>query len=98
MVNMKWEYSLESTRSSMSASKAFRHAGAEEPAPYLIRGYSDVVPTPYRVRGKLQSGTLSKTGSRFSPGALDSGFRRNDDSHEKGNRMDRREINWLGGL
>jgi hypothetical protein len=44
----------------------------------LIRGHPDVVPTPYQVRGKLQSGTISKTGSRFSPGTLDSGFRRND--------------------
>ena len=56
----------------------FRHAGLEELAPYLIRGHPDVVPTPYPVRGKLQSGTISKTGSRFSPGTLDSCFRRND--------------------
>jgi len=56
----------------------FRHAGLEEPAPYKIRGHPGVVPTPYQVRGKLQSGTISKTGSRFSPGTLDSGFRRND--------------------
>ena len=35
-----------------------RHAGLEEPAPYLIRGHPDVVPTPYPVRGKLQSGTI----------------------------------------
>ena len=40
-----------------------------------IRGHPDVLPTPYQVRGKLQSGTISKTGSRFSPGTLDSGFR-----------------------
>jgi len=46
--------------------------------PDLIR-HPDVVPTPYQVRGKLQSGTISMTGSRFSPGTLDSGFRRNDD-------------------
>ncbi len=52
-----------------------RHAGLEEPAPYLIRGHPDVVPTPYQVRGKLQSGTILKIGSRFSPGTLDSGFR-----------------------
>ena len=38
-------------------------------------GHPDVVPTPYQVRGNLQSGTISKTGSRFSPGTLDSGPR-----------------------
>ena len=46
--------------------------------PDLIR-HPDAVPTPYQVRGKLQLGTISKTGSRFSPETLDSGFRRNDD-------------------
>jgi len=56
----------------------FRHAGSEEPVPYLIRGHPGVFPTPYQVRGELQSGTILKTGSRFSPGTLDSGFRRND--------------------
>ena len=28
---------------------------------------------------RRKSGTISKTGSRFSPGTLDSGFRRNDE-------------------
>jgi hypothetical protein len=45
--------------------------------PDLIR-HPDIVPTPYQVQGKLQSRTLSKTGRRFSPGTLDSGFRWND--------------------
>jgi hypothetical protein len=40
--------------------------------------HPDVAPIPYQVRGKLQSGTIN-TGSRFSPGILDSGFGRNDD-------------------
>jgi len=51
-----------------SGRRGFAQAG-------LIR-HPDVVPAPYPVRGKLQSGTIS--GSRFSPGTLDSGFRRND--------------------
>jgi hypothetical protein len=40
--------------------------------PDLIR-HPDVVPTPYQARGKLQSGTISKTGSRFFTG--NPGFR-----------------------
>jgi len=31
---------------------------------------------------RRKSGTISKTGSRFSPGTLDSGFRRNDEFDE----------------
>jgi len=40
--------------------------------PDLIR-HPDIVPTPYQIRGELQSGTISNTGSRFSSGTLDSG-------------------------
>jgi hypothetical protein len=61
--------------------------------PDLIR-HPDVFPTPYQVRGKLQSGTISKTGSRFSPGTLDSGFRRNDALYE--NRSYGQRINSHG--
>ena len=52
----------------------FRHAGLEEPAPYLIRGHLDVVPTNPGSGPGQASGTISKTGSRFSPGTLDSGW------------------------
>jgi len=54
--------------------RLFRHAGLEEPAPYLIRGI--------QTSSRRKSGTISKTRSRFSPGALDSGFRRNDGFYE----------------
>jgi hypothetical protein len=43
----------------------FRHAGPEEPAPYLIRVHPDVVLTKV-------GNPMSNTGSRFSPGTLDS--------------------------
>ena len=40
--------------------KRLRAGRLEEPAPYWIRGHPEVVPTPYPIRGKLQSGTISK--------------------------------------
>jgi hypothetical protein len=46
--------------------RLFRYAGLEEPAPYLIRGHPDVVPT--------------KVGNHLK--VLDSGFRRNDGFYE----------------
>ncbi|KPK91965.1 MAG: hypothetical protein AMJ94_06145 [Deltaproteobacteria bacterium SM23_61] len=38
----------------------------------------DVVPTNPGSSAGQATGTISKTGSRFPPGTLDSGFRRND--------------------
>ena len=64
---------------SLFAEPFFCHAGLEEPAPYLIRGHPDVVPTNPGSGPGQASGTISYTESRFSPGTLDSGFRRNDD-------------------
>jgi hypothetical protein len=66
----------------------FRHAGLEELAPYLIRGHPDVVPTKPAPDSDPGVGKhfiywvpifIGNPGSRFSPGTLDSGFRRNDD-------------------